>query len=241
MALLRVYAKMANNVYEVPDGVALRDGLPSGWSVYDAAADAAGEKGGTVHNSGFKGCIYRSASEVVVAFKGTGGGKGFQDFLADVKLAVGVVPREATPANALYRKASGVFGDSPNRPITVVGHSLGGGLTQLIGHWYKVRFVTFNAPPMGGCIQKAKINIFKPQQMVRAIAASKGPGAEGYNYRVQGDIVSSRKTSSLGHYGKVIMLNVPGVSGKSPLKAHSMDTIVDYLNRSSDGNVDPFS
>lgn len=236
MTALKTYAQMADNVYEVPDGAKLLGGLPSVWSVYDAAIESTGgQKGGVVHNSGFKGCIYKSPAEMVVCFKGTGGGKAFQDFLADVKLAGGVIPREATPAKSLVEKAMGVYN---KERITVVGHSLGGGLTQVVCHWFKLKFVTFNAPPMGGCIQKAKINFFKPQQAVRAMKASLRSGADGHNYRLQGDVVSSRKTSVLGHYGAVTTFNAPGVN--NPVSAHLMTAFCTYLSQSSDGNTDPF-
>ena len=155
MAALHIYAKMADNVYEVPDATKLLNDLP-GWSVYNTAGSAAGFTGGTVHNSGFKGCIYTGPNEVVVAFKGTGGGKLFQDILAD------------------------------------------------------------------------------------ANQASTRRGAAGFNYRVQGDPVSSRKLSALGHYGKVITIKTPLISGITPLDAHSMTRFHDYLSRSSDGHMDPF-
>lgn len=239
MAHLHIYAKMADNVYQVPDANAVLKDLP-GWSVFGTAGSADGFTGGTVHNSGFKGCIFIGPNEVVVAFKGTGGGKLVQDVLADAKIAIGVVPREASAAHHLFERALNTFGGQPQRPLTVLGHSLGGGLTQVIAHWHKVRFITFNAPAMGSTIQKAKVNIFKPQQMMRAIHASSQQAAEGYNFRVQGDPVSSRKLSALGHYGKVITIKTPLINGTTPLSAHSMTRFHDYLSRSSDGYKDPF-
>lgn len=238
MTKLLTYAVMANNVYEVPDGSKLLKGL-GGWTVYNMGAGSDGSvRAGTRNGSGFKGCIYKSAQEIVVCYKGTGGGEAFLDFLADVKLAIGIVPREASAAKNLFENALTVFGGV--LPITVVGHSLGGGLAQVIGHWYKVRFATFNAPPMGSTIQKAKINFFKPQQMVRAIKASHGPGADGHNYRLAGDLVSSRTTSALGHYGSVTTFRSPGIGRLTPLSAHSMTTFIDYLSRSSNGLIEPF-
>jgi hypothetical protein len=239
MAMLHIYAKMADNVYEVPNHGALLKDLP-GWGVFGSAGGSDGFTGGTVHNSGFKGCIYTGPNEVVVAFKGTGGGKLFQDVLADAKIAAGVVPREASAAHHLYERANTAMGGLPGRPITLLGHSLGGGLAQVIAHWHKARFITFNAPAMGSTVQKAKINFFKPQQMVRAIRASSQAGAVGYNYRVQGDPVSSRRLSALGHYGNVITIKTPLISGMTPLSAHSMTRFHDYLSRSSDGYKDPF-
>ncbi|MFO1320908.1 MAG: hypothetical protein U1F52_14945 [Burkholderiales bacterium] len=235
MTQLRTYAVMASNVYDVPDGGAMLKGL-SGWTVYNMGAGSDGSwRAGTSDSSGFKGCIYKSSSEIVVCYKGTGGGALLRDILADAKLAMGIVPREASAAKNLFENALKVFGGV--LPITLVGHSLGGGLCQVIGHWFKVRFVTFNAPPMGSTIQKAKVNFLKPQQMVRAIKASHGPGADGHNYRLDGDPVSARVTSALGHYGSVTTFMAPGVGVTN---AHWMTVFIDYLNRSSDGLIDPF-
>lgn len=231
---LRTYARMADNVYQTPNAARMMAGL-AGWEVYGMGVGEGGSVGGVTHNSGFKGCIYKSPREIVVCYKGTGGGALIRDVLADAKLLMGVVPREASAANNLFNNALRVFGDV--LPITIVGHSLGGALTQVVAHWYKVRFVTFNAPPMLSSIQKAKINILKPQQMVRAIRASAAPANLGFNYRLAGDPVSLRVTSVLGHYGDVITIDGHsfGVSG-----AHSMTNFVDFLERSSDGRQTPF-
>ena len=107
-----------------------------------------------------------------------------------------------------------------------------------MGHRYESRFVTVNAPPMTGCIQKAELDVFKPQRQFRAIKASFRGGATRMNYRLQGDGVGSRPTSTLAHYGKVTGMVAPGVS--NPLTAHRMTTFVDHLTRSSDGNREPF-
>lgn len=239
MTALRIYAQMADNVYNVPDSAKLKVGLPKDWSVWGECIYWSGQARGGVDDggllgSGFKGCIYKSSDEMVVCFKGTGGGHLLQDLLADAKLAVGIIPREATPASDLVKKALTLY---PLDKITVVGHSLGGGLTQVVAYWYKCKFVTFNAPPMLGCIQKSKINLFAPDEMIRSIK-SRNNKAGGTNYRLKLDVVSSRKTSAFGHYGPVTTFKAPGVS--DPLTAHKMGVFSDYLKRSSDGSINPF-
>ena len=184
---------------------------------------------------GFHGCIYRSPSgnETVVACRGTASAR---DVTADVKLAIGWCPKQASAAYDLYKRAKNVFGKSV---ITLVGHSLGGGLCQVIAHWTKSRFVTFNAPPMGSTIQKTKVNPFTPQKALRAIKASFKDGAIGHNYRLKGDVVSSRRTSVLGHYGEVHTCFHPSANG--PVSAHKMGNFLDLLQRSSQGFIDPFA
>ena len=60
----------------------------------------------------------------------------------------------------------------------------------------------------------------------------------GKNYRVQGDVVSARATSSLGHYGDRITIDVPGIT--EPAEAHDMGVFLSYLLQSSEGARDPF-
>jgi len=223
MTILNTYAQMANRVYEVPDWSKAK---VNGWDTWRFG------EGNENTTGGFHGCIYKQGNEVVVVFRGTASAR---DFTADVKLAVGFCPKQASAAKDLYQRAESIFSDAN---IVLVGHSLGGGLAQVVSHWYKVPFVTFNAPPMGGTIQKTKINFFTPQKAFRSIKGSFKSGAEGHNYRLVGDVVSSRMTSSLGHYGQVHDLMFPR---RGPMDAHSMDTVEDLLSRSSEGFKDPFA
>ncbi len=225
MTKLLTYAEMANKVYHVPDW---NKAMMPGWNTWKFG------EGNENTTGGFHGCIYKKGSEVVVVFRGTASGR---DVLADARLALGICPRQAGAAADLYRRAARIFDGAS---ITITGHSLGGGLAQVVAHWYKTPFVTFNAPPMMGTIQKTKLNVvFAPQKALRAIKASFKSGAEGHNYRLKGDVVSSRRTSTLGHYGKVHTLYHPGAH--DPLSAHSMDNVVDLLSRSGSGGIDPFA
>lgn len=227
MTVLATYAEMANKVYEVPNWSRAK---VNGWETWTWGEGQENTTGG------FHGCIYKSASgdECVVACRGTAAGR---DFTADVALAVGWCPRQTTAAWDLYNRCKDIFAGAT---ITLVGHSLGGGLCQVIGHWSKARFVTFNAPPMKGTIEKTKLNfIMQPQKAWRAIKGTFGGSAVGINYRLTGDAVSSRFTSTLGHYGRVETLFHPSATG--PLTAHSMDNFQDFLRRSSWGQVDPFA
>ncbi len=230
---LKVYAQMADNVYKVPDRGALMTNLSGEWRVVGHGVGEANL--GTMHDadSGFKGCIYMSDNEVVVCYKGTGGGELANDLRADVKLAVGLIPREASAANSLFKNSLQFVG---KRTITIVGHSLGGGLTQVVASWYSERFITFNAPPMLGCLKKSAYNIFKPQQMLRRRGTMENSGRGGRNFRVQGDPVSSSHTSVYGHYGPVHTFT----TGCSFISAHSMSKFVAYLNGSTLGNQSPW-
>lgn len=227
MTTLSKYAEMANKVYEVPNWS--KAGV-SGWETWTWG------EGNENTTGGFHGCIYKSKDEdeCVVACRGTA---GFRDLTSDICLAVGWCPRQTTAAFDLYERCKKIFATAT---ITLVGHSLGGGLCQVIGYWSKARFVTFNAPPMGGTIQKSKMNfVMQPQKAWRSIKGSFGDAAVGKNYRLSGDMVSARGTSTLGHYGDVTTFLYPSATG--PMAAHSMDGFEEYLKRSSDGAIDPFA
>ena len=106
---------------------------------------------GTASN-GFQGAILESDSEVVCAYKGTqtGGATSKQDLLNDATLAINLIPSQAMAAAAMVAAARPIAGQ---KPIALVGHSLGGGLAQLIGYFSGVPFATFNAPGMLGNVE----------------------------------------------------------------------------------------
>ena len=65
-------------------------------------------------------------------------------------------------------------------PMT--GHSLGGGLAQIMGVWEEVPFVTFNAPAMKNA-KAANINIFKPMMMIRTLKAQSADDTAGVDFK----------------------------------------------------------
>ncbi len=120
----------------------------------------------------------------MIAFKGTGSASVklpdgesdapnhtmMGDLTADLKLALGVIPNQASTARTLYKKAIETYGATYD--LSIVGHSLGGYLAQVVSYWYAVPCVTFNAPGAWGDIQKAKINLFKPEVMWRSVKST---------------------------------------------------------------------
>ena len=52
----------------------------------------------------------------------------------------------------MIAKAEEVAGDSA-KPVSIVGHSLGGALAQIMGYRFGHPFVTFNAPGMKGNLE----------------------------------------------------------------------------------------
>jgi hypothetical protein len=95
-------------------------------------------------NDGFWGCSYvnDSTHEIMVCFKGTGNAKLTEekldeigserpnhtivgDITADIKLAVGVIPNQASTADTFFGSVFSVY-DPSRWTFSITGHSLGG-------------------------------------------------------------------------------------------------------------------
>jgi hypothetical protein len=211
MATGREYGQLANAAYESSNHNV------AGWSV-------ARWTEGHWYGTGFQGGIYTRENEVVVAFKGTAATSdtALNDLGADFRLAMGFIPNQADSGNRLAQAAVGM---ARGRPVSIVGHSLGGALAQVVGTWRSLPFVTFNAPGMRGQLNFARGNVFAPGHMVRSWLSSTDE-ASGINFRIDGDPVSGALPNHVGT--KVTFPNPLGM-----LDAHSMDTCDMAMGRSA--------
>lgn len=222
------YAQMANRVYKIDTDDA------SSWSVGSFATGQfkEGMRWG-VTNTDFKGCAYadRSGGEVVIAFQGTKLSKG-GDVVADLQILVGMLPQYCSAANRLLESTQTAY---PGLRVTLVGHSLGGGLAQVLGQWAGLPFVTFNAPGMWGDIQRSKMGFLtSPANACRSIKGtfkgrllSKYAASTGRNFRNVLDPVSAYGF----HYGPVTRFWGTGL--------HSMDDVEARITRSRWAKIDP--
>jgi hypothetical protein len=197
MATFEQYADIAIAVYFDKDA----EHQVGGWVVRKWMA-------GTLLGNGFQGGIYESDDEVVCGFKGTNpkGVTIVADLLADLKLTLGFLPSQANSAYDMVKAAVTI---AQGKQVSVVGHSLGGALGQVIGVWLDVPFVTFNAPGMKAQVKLANFNFLQPVNMVRTIRAKSTGEAEGVNFRIKGDIVGGFGA----HIGPVIEFANPGTGG----------------------------
>jgi len=227
MAKLLDYAAMCSGAYKAPDS----PDVPGFQSPMSVAGDA-----------GFKGAIYHSSNEVVVAFAGTeldqGAGAAIQDITADLRLMTDM-PRQMNDARVLFEYGQ-KYQAALNLPhITVCGHSLGGGLTQFMAYWSKENFVTFNAPGVYTAIQGVKFCfLHSPQKALRTWKATFAGHADGYNYRMPDDAVSR-----LGiHYGPLITIQGGEMDGGvgRVLAAHMLGAISRCLQLTPWGSRRPF-
>jgi len=163
---------------------------------------------GDGNRNGFQAALYTPVTQrglkldvKVLAIAGTQGA-ALNDIGADLRIGLHVMPQQASSAFKFYQSAVG------NDDVTViVGHSLGGGLAQVLGYWCDCPFVTFNAPGMASVLTAARSNFLKPHVARRRRAAKRLRGsldstARGLNFVIAGDLVAKFGK----HVGEVIVL-----------------------------------
>jgi hypothetical protein len=145
MVTLMEYARLADKVYEPSTaqepsirGFRCRRGY--------AVDDRSVFEGGSFFTSGLQMRAFQKSSgrSLVIAFKGTKPSM-MSDLLADLRLSMYGMPRQAVDA---LRHTIEWKGDFQGLDVTLVGHSLGGAIAQVVGILTDTRFVTFNAPGM---------------------------------------------------------------------------------------------
>ncbi len=95
------------------------------------------------HHSGFEGGIFECGDTWVVCYRGTRPSDS-RDLKADLKIGLKKIPEQFYPAMALFERAHLAHGTK----VIITGHSLGGGLAQLVSAASTYPAVTFNAPGM---------------------------------------------------------------------------------------------
>lgn len=139
---------------------------------------------------GFQGGVFEHADEIVVGFGGTGsGGTGStgSHISGDIRIGVSIIPNMAGSANALVKWAKARPG---GKPVSVVGHSLGGALAQVVANWSSCPFIAFNAPGMKTHLKMSAFNIFKPMQMFRSATSANTSSTIGICFSSKGDPVA---------------------------------------------------
>ena len=210
MATIRDYLDIADAAYQNdPEGH-----VPNRWRLRKT------EKA-TWYGNGFQGSVFEGDEEVIVAFSGTKGGPmsaPISQSSANARIAVLVIPNMAGSAKKLVRWAEQNCG---GKPVSIVGHSLGGALAQVVGAWSGRPFVSLNGPGMEAHLKASTFNVFKPRQMARSIRARRKGAPVGLCLNVRGDFV--------GTYGKGYIGEVRELRPDAGEPTHSIDAIRDAL------------
>ncbi|MGF1463791.1 MAG: hypothetical protein ACFB2Z_11645 [Maricaulaceae bacterium] len=238
MATIREYLTLSEAVYDASPRV-------GGWAC--ARMVAAG--------NGFQDCVFSRANEIVVAYAGTDPTSA-GDLFADAQLALGMVPSQSRNALELFEWANA---RARGRRISLTGHSLGGGLCQVVGYANDVNFVTFNAPPMATNLRQTWVHSLRSVGSRVLSATGVGWAANlawnaalakigqwsvgtiapdlGLNIRVEWDVVSSSWWGG-GHAGRVHVL--PTTYFTTDI-SHLLSTVTKLLDREQAlARFDPF-
>ena len=173
---------------------------------------------GTWLGDGYQGGVFDNPTDVIVGFSGTNGPGGnilrapISQNTANVRIAVNVVPNMAGSAFAMVRWAQAMSG---NRPVSVVGHSLGGALAQVVGNWAGCPFVSFAGPGMLTHLRASAFNVFKPKQLVRSVRSTRAERSFGVSFVVQGDWMGGYGK----HVGRLITLPASNENDRHSLEA----------------------
>ena len=217
-----VYHTGTNQYYETPAGHMVDDWTVQKW------------KTGGLFGNGFQGGIWQKGNDVVVGFCGTNPGqrgKLVNDILADIKIGFRILPNQCKSARQMVRAAKQI---ANGRRVSVTGHSLGGGLAQVVGLWEQVPFATFNAPAMADVIKVSHFNFLNPFMMARTWRSKKISETPGIDFRVDGDLVSINGIAG-NHVGMVVDLRNATGGG-----AHAAGNCWQGVLETDWANIDPF-
>lgn len=176
----------------------------------------------TWHGNGFQGGIFadQSGPDVIVAFSGTKGGPTtapVSQNTANLRIGVNVIPNMAGAGFAMVRWAQQ---HNPNKRISIVGHSLGGGLAQVVGNWAEVPFISLNGPGMTSHLKMSAFNVLKPRQMIRSIRSNSTGLTYGISLTVKNDFVGNFGK----HLGHFFLLDQGGFVGNTT-DTHSIQAV----------------
>lgn len=216
MATFDTYIDLANASYgNRSDG----DNSPGGWTMHK-------REWASWYGDGFQGAIFSNDQEVVVGFAGTKGNlltAPVSQNTANARIGVNVIPNMAGSANDLVNAAKQLF---PLKSISLVGHSLGGGLAQVVGNWSGCPFISFNGPGMRNHLKMSAFNLFKPMQLVRSALAKNTQDTIGLCIIVKGDFTGTLGTP-VGH-AVTLPLTSPGTGA---FANHGMESVFSAIHK----------
>ncbi|MCA3027794.1 MAG: DUF2974 domain-containing protein, partial [Rhodocyclaceae bacterium] len=155
MATKLEYAQLSANVYRSSTSPANRIGVPRGWQEYVVAGT---ERLREDPATGFEARAYRNTSsdEIVISYAGTDTKQVLEDILTTNRgLGIGETVAQLKQAAEFYTRVKQAAG---NAPISLTGHSLGGGLAALVGVFFDVDATTFDPAPFRAAAKESNRN-----------------------------------------------------------------------------------
>jgi hypothetical protein len=142
------------------------------------------------YRSGFQGSIFQHflTGEVIVAFAGTQSGPAIvTQYASNFRILVHAIPNMAGAAHDMVIDAIRTSG---SRAVSVVGHSLGGAIAQVVGFWTGRPFISFNGPGMKRHLIASRLNVLQPRQRSRSLRAGSVNDAVGICFSVAHDPIA---------------------------------------------------
>ena len=158
-----------------------------GWTVTNTVVDP---------KTGFAACAYKnnSTGSIVIAYRGTDDKAG--DLVAD-KAFIDIGPNDwHKQFDEALEFAKRVKEQNPNAVISVTGHSLGGGMAQIVSQAYGFHGETFDAPGAKNCVQSPEFKQWMNQNGLPT--NGKGAPSNFENHIVYKSAISSTTGQHVG-------------------------------------------
>lgn len=164
--------------------------------------------------------VYRRDNELLFVIRGTDLARG-SDLAEDFKIICNTTPTKVTEAYNYFNHMKKLQGKAATCYIT--GHSLGGGIAQVLAYYTDTPFVAFNPPPMR--------NALTGWLTMRPTGAPE-PRYKSWEFD-KGCIFRASMDAVSGSAGKFIGATWTVPVNTWGLKAHSMDTLVEAIGNGS--------
>lgn len=200
--------------------------------------------------SSFYGAAYVGGEVGVIAFRGSAESTDWLD--ADVDIGLGRQPIDQWgDAHDFFNHARSLLSGQGCKRVVVTGHSLGGGLTQLVAAGVTrtpVSGVTFNAPGMGALAGNVRVRLANAANLFHYRARRDPVSKVGHHIgrapvTVDVDIGTTNRLISSGVGAALGVLSASPLAGAAASSAaasgfeHTMAPLLDALRRGAAGGI----